>query len=152
VHESNITDGLADGIIVKGQASVATTVSIDHTTVTNNGSNGIRIYDGGTATITNTVSSHNASKGVFADAASGGVVTLYLDHDTVSLNGGQGVTALATTGGTATVTLSDDTITNNTSVGVQATGAGTTAIKSLSNNNVSGNGGTNATATAVTPY
>jgi parallel beta helix pectate lyase-like protein len=150
VHESNIADGLADGIIVKG--SVATTVSIDRTTVTNNGANGIRIYDGGTATITNSLSSHNVSKGVFADAASGGVVTLYLDHDTVSLNGGQGVTALATTGGTATVTLSDDTITNNTSVGVQATGAGTTSIKSLSNNNVSGNGGSNATATAVTPY
>jgi hypothetical protein len=146
IHNTNVTDNLSDGIVVQPSGSVATMVTLDHVTVSNSGVNGIRFYDGVTATVSNSLSSHNGTKGVFADAVASGPVVVNLINDIVNSNGNQGVVAL----GASTVTLDATTVTGNVGVGVQNSGG---TINTLSNNAVYGNSTTaNATPTQVTPY
>jgi hypothetical protein len=112
-----------------------------------NGGRGIRIDDGTTAIIRNSIASGNNPGNGFSAASTGArPSTLIIENSTASLNANNGVIA---TGPTAVVRITNVTSVNNGASGVSVFNGG--VVYSYGNNRFSGNGtdvsGTLTTAT-----
>jgi hypothetical protein len=84
-------------------------------------SRGIRIEDGGTAVVRNSVTSNNTGSGFIATSLNGRAVTLAIENSEASRNGASGI---VTNGSLATVRLSNVTATDNTANGVLGMASG----------------------------
>ena len=142
VTGTTVRNNSASGIVVQQATGIASSVAtaIDNCWLQGNGSAGVALFNGGRATISNSIITANTAFGVFADAAPG--FLLLGIEGCVIANNNAGISLQQ---GSPTVHVSDTKIIHN-NIGIQAT---TGAVASYGNNRISGNTSGNAPTTGA---
>jgi hypothetical protein len=143
ISGSNIRDNGLHGIYVKPSAGMTARLFVANSQVAGNGSAGIRVDDGTTATVSDTAIFNNGSNGVTA-ASAGGVAEILLERVVTSGNASGGVLA---NGPAAAVRMSNVFTTNNTYGLYPPVGGG--SLVSFGNNHAAANSGGNGSPTGT---
>jgi hypothetical protein len=122
-----------DGIFIAGGA----VASLDRVTLEGNGGDGLEVFSG-TASITNSVASGNASDGIIADALTSLTAEINVESCLVANNLGSGIVSKGAGTGANTIRVSNSTVTDNATYGLFASSPA--VLQSRVNNTVEGNG------------
>ena len=141
VLDTIVRDNLGTGIFVNGDN--AATV-LDHVRSEHNQGDGFHLAppagsSGTTATVANSVFTHNTGKGIWADTVAGATTTIVVERSVMASNGQDGFAATGVAGGSADGTLMRNAIDHNGGNGIWILGS---AEVVASENAVHRNGGT----------
>ena len=131
VNNCTVRDNTGGGILVKGVSGVAANASLEKVRMERN-SFGLRVENGGKATMHDSMATGNTGNGVLVFTA-GIAAEANLDNCVSTSNGTNGIKS---EGSASTVRLSTSTITNNNAGLTSASGG---AIVSFGNNRIAGN-------------
>ena len=143
LSQSFVRDNGSHGVFVKPSAGMVARLFVAGSQIAGNASAGIRVDDGGTATISDSMFYNNGSNGV-TTASAGGAAEVMLERVVTAGNGSGGVLA---NGPAAVVRMSNVTTTNNFYGLTPPAGGG--AMISFGNNRAAANNGGNGTPTAT---
>lgn len=147
VSQCNIRDNGTNGVFVKPSAGMKAKVSISGSVVANNTAAGIRVNDGGSAVVSDSVVHGNGSNGVAAVSA-GTAAEVLLERVVSAGNTNNGAVG---NGAAAVVRMSDVTLSNN-NMGLAAPVGGASLI-SFGNNRAIGNtAGSSAPTGLAVPF
>jgi hypothetical protein len=144
VDHSVVRDNGSHGIYVVPNPGMTAVVAVTESKLTGNASAGIRVDDGGKATVSDTALLNNGSNGATAASLSGGAAEITLERVVTAGNGSGGVVA---NGPLAVIRMSNVTTVNNT-FGLNAPVNGASLV-TFGNNRAAGNSGGNGSATST---